>query len=125
LFKKEKFSLTGLPMGMYHPEGIEFWERINLMKAGIVYADVVNTVSEKYSQEIQTAEYGYGLDGILRKRRENLYGVLNGVDYQDWDPSRPLIAVPYDHDLGKKEYEETSSGSHLPLLKNFPLSGDL
>ena len=70
LFKKEKFSLTGLPMEMYSPEGIEFWERINFMKAGIVYADVINTVSQKYSEEIQTAEYGYGLEGILRKRRE-------------------------------------------------------
>ena len=56
------------------------------MKAGIVYADVINTVSRKYSEEIQTAEFGYGLDGILRKRKEDLYGILNGVDYQDWDP---------------------------------------
>ena len=53
LFKKEKFWLTGLPQEMYNPEGIEFWERINLMKAGIVYADVINTVSQKYSEEIQ------------------------------------------------------------------------
>ena len=67
LFKKEKFWLTGLPEEMYSPEGIEFWERINLMKAGIVYADVINTVSQKYSQEIQTPEYGYGLEGILRR----------------------------------------------------------
>ena len=67
------------------------------MKAGIVYADVINTVSEKYSEEIQTTEYGYGLDGILRKRREDLYGILNGVDYQDWDPSRdPHLAAHYD-----------------------------
>ena len=72
LFKKEKFLLTGLPVEMYSPEGIEFWERINFMKAGIVYADAINTVSKKYSEEIQTAEYGYGLEGILRKRRESL-----------------------------------------------------
>ena len=80
---------------MYNPEGIEFWERINLMKAGIVYADVINTVSRKYSEEIQTPEYGYGLEGILRKRRQDLYGILNGVDYQDWDPSHdPHLASP-------------------------------
>ena len=69
LFKKEKFAITGLPTEMYNPEGIEFWERINLMKAGIVYADVINTVSKKYSEEIQTAEFGYGLDGILTKEK--------------------------------------------------------
>jgi starch synthase len=87
LFRKEKLSLTGLPMEMYNPEGIEFWGKINFMKAGIVYADVINTVSQKYSKEIQTTEYGYGLEGILRKRSRDLYGILNGVDYQDWDPS--------------------------------------
>ena len=62
LFKKEKFALTGLPMMMYNPEGIEFWERVNFMKAE--YADAINTVSRKYSEEIQTPEYGYGLEGI-------------------------------------------------------------
>ena len=106
LFKKEKFRLTGLPMEMYNPEGIEFWERINFMKAGIVYADVINTVSQKYSEEIQTSEYGYGLEGILRKRKEDLYGIVNGVDYQDWDPSHdPHLVVRYNlNDLsGKKE----------------------
>lgn len=106
LFRKEKFRLTGLPLEMYHPEGIEFWERINFMKAGIVYADVINTVSKKYSQEIQTPEFGYGLDGILRKRKEDLYGILNGVDYGEWDPSRdPYLIAHYDlHDLsGKRE----------------------
>jgi starch synthase len=76
------------------------------MKAGIVYADVVNTVSQKYSEEIQTPEFGYGLEGILRKRKEDLYGILNGVDYQDWDPSNdPNLVANYDiKDLsGKKE----------------------
>jgi starch synthase len=96
LLRKEKLSLTGLPMEMYNPEGIEFWGKINFMKAGIVYADVINTVSQKYSEEIQTAEYGYGLEGILRKRSRDLYGILNGVDYQDWDPSHdPHLVSPY------------------------------
>jgi len=97
LFRKEKFSLTGLPSEMYSPEGIEFWGRINFMKAGIVYADVINTVSRRYSQEIQTPEYGYGLEGILRKRKDDLYGILNGVDYEDWNPSSdPHLVAPYD-----------------------------
>jgi starch synthase len=121
LFNKEKFWLTGLPIEMYNPEGIEFWERINLMKSGIVYADVINTVSQKYSEEIRTPEYGYGLEGILRKRGEDLYGILNGVDYQDWDPSRdPHLLVQYDlHDLsGKRECKKD-------LLKEFNLPPSL
>lgn len=121
LFKKEKFWLTGLPEAMYNPEGIEFWERINLMKAGIVYADVINTVSQKYSQEIQTPEYGYGLEGILKKRREDLYGIINGVDYKDWDPSHDSYLIArYDlNDLsGKMVCKED-------LLKEFGLPSSL
>jgi len=126
LFKKEKFWLTGLPAEMYNPEGIEFWERINFMKAGIVYADAINTVSKKYSEEIQTPEYGYGLDGILRKRKESLYGILNGVDYEDWDPSHdPHLIARYDlKDLsGKRECKkDLLKEFHLPpSLENAPL----
>ena len=121
IFKKERFSLTGLPVEMYNPEGIEFWERINFMKAGIVYADVINTVSQKYSEEIQTPEFGHGLEGILRKRRGDLYGILNGVDYQDWDPSHDpyLIARYSSRDLlGKRECKKD-------LLKEFSLPASL
>ncbi len=128
VFKKEKFGLTGLPIEMYNPEGIEFWERINFMKAGIVYADVINTVSQKYSEEIQTSEYGYGLEGILRKRKEDLYGILNGVDYQDWDPSHDpyLIARYNSQDLsGKRECKKDllKEFNLPPSLENFPLLG--
>ena len=128
LFKKEKFWLTGLPAEMYNPEGIEFWERINFMKAGIVYADVINTVSQKYSEEIQTPEFGYGLEGILRKRRKDLYGILNGVDYQDWDPSHDshLIARYDFKDIsGKRECKkDLLKEFHLPSsLENAPLLG--
>ncbi len=128
LFRKEKFSLTGLPLEMYNPEGIEFWERINLMKAGIVYANVINTVSQKYSDEIQTPDYGYGLEGILRKRKGDLYGILNGVDYQDWDPAHDRhLAAPYDaNDLaGKKKCKKDLLNEFkLPAsLENVPLLG--
>ena len=128
VFKKEKFRLTGLPNEMYNPEGIEFWERINFMKAGIVYADRINTVSQKYSEEIQTSEYGYGLEGILRKRKEVLCGILNGVDYQDWDPSHdPYLVAPYNsQDLSEKrecKKDLLKEFNLPPLLENFPLLG--
>ncbi len=126
LFKKEKFWLTGLPQEMYNPEGIEFWERINVMKAGVVYADVINTVSQKYSEEIQTPEFGYGLEGILRKKREDLYGILNGVDYQEWDPSQdPHLVARYDlKDLSGKQAckQDLLREFHLPpSLEKVPL----
>jgi starch synthase len=108
-------------MELYNPEGIEFWEKINFMKAGIVYSDVINTVSRKYSEEIQTAEYGYGLEGILAKRSRDLYGILNGVDYEDWDPSHdPYLVAPYSlKDLsGKWACKED-------LLKEFGLPSTL
>ena len=127
LFPREKLSLTGLPAEVYNPEGIEFWGKINFMKAGIVYADVINTVSRKYSKEIQTAEYGYGLEGILRKRNQDLYGILNGVDYRDWDPSHdPHLVCPYGlqnlsgkRDCKKdllKEFGLPPSLEHAPVL---------
>jgi starch synthase len=121
LFRKEKFWLTGLPQEMYNPEGIEFWERINLMKAGIVYADVINTVSRRYSEEIQTPEFGYGLEGILSKRKEDLYGIINGVDYMEWDPSRDAhLVARYDQkDLSGKR------ACKKDLLKEFRLSPSL
>lgn len=128
LFKKEKFLITGLPMEMYNPDGIEFWERINFMKAGIVYADIINTVSKKYSEEIQTPEYGYGLDGILRKRKEDLYGIINGVDYKEWNPANdPYIKKNYDLNnlSGKKECKrDLLRELNLPQsLENLPLLG--
>jgi len=78
--------MTGLPNEVFTPEGIEYYGQINLMKAGIVYSDVINTVSKRYAKEIQTEEMGCGLEGILTARREDLYGILNGVDYSVWSP---------------------------------------
>ncbi len=97
IFPAEKLAQTGLsPPEFYHPEGLEYWGQINLLKAGVVYSDVVTTVSPKYAEEIQTPEYGLGMEGILRKRRGRLHGILNGVDYSRWDPGRdPYLPVNY------------------------------
>ena len=79
--------LTGLGWEYFIPEWIEFYGKINLLKAGIMHADLVSTVSNTYSKEIQTPEYGCGLDAVLRARRNNLYGIVNGLDYELNDPS--------------------------------------
>ncbi|MBN1918818.1 MAG: glycogen synthase GlgA [Verrucomicrobia bacterium] len=89
-------EMTGLPWSTFTPAGIEYYGKINMLKAGIVYADVINTVSRRYSKEIQTEEFGCGLDGVLRARKSDVFGILNGVDYDHWDPATdPFIAAPY------------------------------
>ncbi len=106
LFPVQKLPLSGIPSSEFHPEGLEYWGQISLLKAGIVYADAITTVSPRYSQEIQTPEFGLGMDGILSKRAHVLHGILNGADYSLWDPSLdPNIAQPYSpaHKGGKKE----------------------
>ena len=88
LFPAGKLPVTGLSKTeFFHPEGLEFWGKISLLKAGIVYAQAVTTVSPTYAREIQTPEYGLGMEGILKKRRSSLHGILNGVDYGVWNPA--------------------------------------
>jgi len=86
LFPKEQYSLLGLDWGLFNPEVLEFYDKINLLKGGIVFSDTINTVSTTYSKEIQTKEFGFGLEGVLNKRRKDLFGVLNGLDYTIWNP---------------------------------------
>ncbi len=91
-------SLTGLGWEYFIPDWVEFYGKINLLKAGILHANIVNTVSLQYSKEIQTPEYGFGLDGVLRARSKDLYGIVNGLDYDVFNPATdPHIPHKYDH----------------------------
>ncbi|MBS1237003.1 MAG: hypothetical protein H6R37_247 [Deltaproteobacteria bacterium] len=97
LFPREKLPVCGLPPETFHPEGIEYWGAISLLKAGIVYADAVTTVSPMYSREIQTSEFGLGMEGVLKNKSAVLHGILNGADYSVWHPATdPHIASNYD-----------------------------
>ena len=82
------FQHTGLDQELFSPEYVEYHGDMNLMKAGIAFADKLTTVSPRYAKEIQTVEYGAGLDGMLRSRNKDLHGILNGVDYQTWNPEK-------------------------------------
>ncbi len=87
---------TGLGWELFHPGCLEYYGDINLMKAAIVFADKVSTVSRTYALEIQTPEFGSGLDGILRTRSHDLCGIVNGVDYEHWNPAADhRIAAPF------------------------------
>jgi len=88
LFDVSDFPLTGLGWEWFNPEGVEFYGKVNLLKAGLISSDIITTVSPTYAREILTDEYGFGLDGVLRKRSADLYGVLNGIDQGEWDPER-------------------------------------
>ncbi len=87
LFPKESLEDMGLDSSFFTMDRLEYHGKINLMKGAILAADLVNTVSESYCREIQTPEAGCGLDGVLRVRREDLSGILNGLDYTEWDPA--------------------------------------
>jgi len=86
LVPREGVGNIGLPDKYYRMEGLEFYGRMSLLKAGIVYAQRVVTVSPTYALEVQTPEFGFGLDGLMRSIRERFHGILNGVDYRVWNP---------------------------------------
>ncbi len=87
IFPPQTLEITGLGASVFNPEGIEFYGKVNFLKAGIVGADLITTVSNTYSEEIRTPEFGFGLDGVLRKRGASIVGIINGIDYKEWDPS--------------------------------------
>jgi starch synthase len=86
-FGKHIFWELGLDASLFHPGELEYFGDVNLMKGAIVSADFITTVSPTYAREIQTPEHGFGLDGLLQARSGQLTGILNGVDYTEWDPS--------------------------------------
>ncbi len=86
VFPADSLRYTGIPQSHFHPEELEFYGQLNFMKAGIVYADRITTVSPTYGREIQTEEAGEGLEGVLRSRGEALTGILNGIDTDRWNP---------------------------------------
>ena len=89
VFPLNKLSMTGLDSSdYYHKEGLEYWGSISLLKSGIMYADAVTTVSPTYAEEIQTHEFGMGMEGILANKKGALFGILNGVDYDVWNPEK-------------------------------------
>src|SRR5271167_756546 len=96
LFKTDVLEHAGIPLAVYHPAGMEFYGNVNFLKGGLIYSDYLTTVSRRYALEIQTPEYGYGLDGVVRSRADRMVGILNGVDYSTWSPDKDkLIPMKY------------------------------
>lgn len=96
-FPPEVLARIGLGNDVYNPNGVEFYERVNMLKGALMYSDAISTVSEGYAREIQTKEFGCGMEGVLKHRAADVSGILNGVEYADWDPAHdPHIAANYD-----------------------------
>jgi len=96
LFPSEILPLLMLPWDLFTMSKMEFFGQVNFLKGALVYSDFITTVSKKYSQEIQTSEYGFGLGGVLRARAATVTGILNGVDYEEWSPEKDkFIAAKY------------------------------
>jgi starch synthase len=127
-FGRGSLERVGLPPWLFRTDLVEFYGGISLLKAGLVYADAITTVSPRYAQEIQTPEHGYGLDGLLRSRSQDLIGILNGVDYSTWNPETDT-AIPANYsaaDLSgkavcKRELLREFGLEHAPLDR--PLVG--
>lgn len=86
LFPKEDMPLIGLDWSYFNWKQLEYHGKLNVLKAGLVFSDLITTVSRRYAQEIQTQEFGRGLEGVLQERSKDLYGIVNGVDYNTWNP---------------------------------------
>ena len=118
---------VGLSPALFRPQGLEFWGELSFLKAGIVWADAITTVSPTYAKEIQTPEYGHGLDGVLRDRSAKITGILNGVDYTEWNPAEDphLINHFSAKDLSGKRLAKRALLKALKLLPDMkrPLIG--
>ncbi len=105
-FSSRLFWDSGLPFEAWHMDGVEYYNNFNLLKSGIAYSDLITTVSPTYASEILTPEFGCGMEGLLAQNKNKIWGILNGADYQTWNPEtdKYLAANFTARDLsGKKE----------------------
>ncbi|MEQ1620537.1 MAG: glycogen synthase GlgA [Methylococcales bacterium] len=127
LFPANKFYSLNLPGRLWYPDGVEFHGMLSFIKGGLVYADRITTVSHTYAQEIQTPELGYNLDGLLTYRNNSLFGIINGIDTDQWNPATDnYIAEHYDvNSIDKKAVNKASLQQRLglPVDDSIPVFG--
>ena len=129
VFPRAAYALANLPLDYFHPEGAEFYKFLNCLKAGINFSDLITTVSPRYAREITTEAYGCGLDGTLRRRQSVLVGILNGVDYDEWNTtSNPSLPHVYSaEELAGKALTKAALQVEmgLPVKADVPLFGTI
>ncbi|MDR2482265.1 MAG: glycogen synthase [Treponema sp.] len=121
IYSKDNFFFTGLPWEVFYSAGFEDWNMMNLLKAGLVSADKLNTVSPGYARETQEGPHGFRLDGVLRHRSKDYSGILNGIDTGVWNPQTDrYLPKPY----SAKDVREGKKEARKALQREFSLSGD-
>jgi starch synthase len=122
LFEPDWLPRLDLPWSLLGIDQLEFWGRISFLKGAINFSDVITTVSPTYAREIQTPELGFGFDGILRRRAADLFGILNGIDTNEWDPERdPFTPEPFSAgDLSGKRSAKAAVLSRYQLAAGEP-----
>ncbi|OQW73777.1 MAG: starch synthase [Proteobacteria bacterium ST_bin11] len=127
LFPGSTYAQLNLPGQLLHPDGLEFHGMLSFIKGGLSYSDRITTVSPTYAQEIQTPEFGYGLEGLLAHKQSHLRGILNGIDVSVWNPAEDAyIAQPYSvNTLKDKQVNKTALQQQmgLPVDTETPLFG--
>jgi starch synthase len=128
VFGQPVMNITGLPRWLYNPGQLEAYGYLSFLKSGIVFADAVTTVSPTYAREIQRGEFGYGLEGLLSSLHSKLTGIVNGCDYDQWDPAADrYLAAPYSASnvFEKKPLckADLQSRFHLPEKPGAPVLG--
>jgi len=127
LFAREEFPKLGLDWSLFNIEGLEFYGKINILKGGMEFSDTINTVSPTYSKEIQTKEFGFGLEGVLQRRSHDVFGILNGLDYSIWNPQTDkYIAQSYSLESMQdksEDKEDLQEYCNLPKESGIPIFG--
>lgn len=127
LFGRQEYAKLGLDWSLFDIKGLEFYDKVNVLKGGIIFSDLINTVSSAYAKEIQAKEFGCGLEGVLSNRQNDIYGIINGLDYELWDPSKDKyiykmfsINTVEDKYINKKMLQKDCG---LTVDENIPLFG--
>lgn len=115
LFPPHILPQISLHAGLFTIDALEYYGMVNILKGGILFSDFITTVSRKYAEEIQTPEFGYGLEGVLRSRAARLQGILNGVDYEQWDPATDTL-LPANYTRENLEGKQICKQALLNLL---------
>lgn len=126
LFGRDILRVLKLQDDLFRPEALEFYGQVNFLKAGLVFSDVINTVSPTYAKEIRTREFGEGLDGVLRNREDDLFGIINGIDTHQFNPATdPFIPYRYSaDDWAAKGRNKSELQRELGLpVKDVPIFG--
>ncbi len=125
-FRHLDMQLTGLGWEYFTSDYLEFYGKISFLKAGIVFSDAVTTVSPTYSKEILGHEFGYGMDGILKTRQSDLFGILNGVDYEQWNPEHDRF-IPHPYGMDTLELKQDNKTTLIRMFNldnsNAPVIG--